>query len=190
MSTGTLIAIIVPVAVVLILLVLAVWQVVRRRRLQERFGPEYERTVYGSESRLAAERELRAREQRHDRLDIRPLPPPVRDRYAEDWTRVQQQFVDRPGEAVQQADRLVTVVMRERGYPTEGYEQELRDLSVEHGRTLEHFRVAHAVNDQAGHGSATTEELRGAMVHYRALFDELLGNGHGRTGTGGARRVR
>ncbi|MDH6129019.1 hypothetical protein [Kitasatospora sp. GP82] len=184
MSTGNLIAIIVPIAVVLILLALAAWYLTRRRRLQERFGPEYERTVRRSESRFAAERDLRAREQRHDRLDIRPLPAPVRDRYAEDWTQVQQQFVDQPGQAVQQADRLVTVLMRERGYPTEGYEQELRDLSVEHGRTLEHFRAAHAVNERAGSDKATTEELRGAMVHYRALFDELLGDGNGRTSGG------
>ncbi|MFH8387066.1 hypothetical protein ACH4E7_40165 [Kitasatospora sp. NPDC018058] len=178
MSTGTLIAIVVPIAVVLILLAVATWYLIQRRRLQERFGPEYDRTVQRSKSRVAAERELHAREQRHDRLDIKPLPDAMRDRYAEDWTQVQRQFVDRPGEAVQQADRLVTVLMHERGYPTEGYEQKVRDLSVEHGRTLEHFRAAHAVNEHMRDHDATTEELRGAMVHYRELFDDLLGDGH------------
>ncbi|MBO1413464.1 hypothetical protein [Streptomyces sp. FH025] len=182
MSTGTLITIIVPIAVVVVLLATAAWYLARRRRLRERFGSEYERTVQSSPSRYAAERDLRDREQRHDRLDIRPLPPEARSRYASDWTRVQQQFVDRPESAVHEADRLVTVVMHERGYPTENYEQELRDLSVEHGRTLEHFRAAHTVNERLGDRKLTTEELRGAMVHYRALFDELLGNGQSATG--------
>ncbi|MFE7524603.1 hypothetical protein ACFU7Y_02650 [Kitasatospora sp. NPDC057542] len=177
MSTGTLIAIIVPVVVVLLLIAGALWLVARRRRLREQFGPEYERTVRSSGSRLAAEQELRRREQRHQQLEIKPLAPDTRQRYAQDWTQVQQEFVDRPGEAVQRADGLVTALMHERGYPTEDYEQRLRDLSVEHANTLKHYRAAHAVNAQAGHGDATTEELRGAMVHYRALFTALLDGG-------------
>ncbi|MFE7777353.1 hypothetical protein ACFU5O_26365 [Streptomyces sp. NPDC057445] len=176
MSTGTLIAIIVAVAVVLILIATAVWITMRRRRLQERFGPEYDRTLDTEDSRGSAERDLRAREQRHHDLDIRELPAEARDRYAEEWKRAQESFVDRPSQSVDDADRLVTRVMGERGYPTEGYEQQLRDLSVEHGRTLEHYRVAHEINIRNRDGSATTEELRGAMVHYRALFQELLGN--------------
>ncbi|MFH9352454.1 hypothetical protein [Kitasatospora sp. NPDC017646] len=174
MSTGTLIAIIVPVVVVLILAAVALWYVNRRRRLQQRFGPEYERAVRRTGSHRSAERDLREREQRHDQLRITPLAPDARRQYAEDWRRVQQEFVDRPGEAVQHADRLVTLLMHDRGYPTEDYEQQLRDLSVDHGRTLEHYRTAHAVNASAGRKDATTEELRGAMVHYRALFAELL----------------
>ncbi|MFE7528248.1 hypothetical protein ACFU7Y_21385 [Kitasatospora sp. NPDC057542] len=187
MSTGDLIAIIVPAAVVLILVAAALWFVNRRHRLRERFGPEYERTISQSDSRLAAERELRDRELRHRELDIKPLPAEARQRYASDWTQVQQEFVDRPGQAVQNADRLVTTVMRDRGYPTEDYDQRLRDLSVEHSRTLEHYRVAHAVNTQAGRGDATTEELRGAMVHYHALFDALLDGGTERDRTEGPR---
>ena len=127
MSTGTLIAIIVPVVVVLILAAVVLWYVNRRRRLQQRFGPEYERAVDRTGSHRAAERDLRQREQRHDQLQITPLPPGARQRYTEDWKRVQQEFVDRPGEAVQHADRLVTLLMHDRGYPTEGYEQQLRD---------------------------------------------------------------
>lgn len=177
MSTGELVAIIVPIAVVVVLVAAALWIVSRRRRLRERFGPEYERTVDRSDSRMAAERELREREARHRELDIRPLAPEERQRYGQAWTRVQQDFVDQPGEAVQDADRLVTTLMRDRGYPTEDYDQVVRDLSVEHGRTLEHYRAAHAVNGRAGRGEATTEELRGAMVHYRALFAELLDGG-------------
>lgn len=177
MSTGTLIAIIVPVAVVLIACALAGWLLSRRRHLRERFGPEYERTVQAEDSRLAAERKLRGREQRHDALDIKPLPDTVRNRYAQDWSQVQETFVDHPDDAVHEADRLVTSLMSERGYPTEGYEQQLSDLSVAHGRTLEHYRAAHEINGRSIRQQATTEELRGAMVHYRALFEELLHNG-------------
>ncbi|MFJ7910764.1 hypothetical protein [Kitasatospora sp. NPDC096204] len=183
MSTGELVAIIVPIAVVVVLVAAVLWFVNRRRRLRERFGPEYERTVNRSDSRIAAERELREREMRHRELDIRPLPTEARQRYSRDWIQVQQEFVDRPGTAVQDADRLVTTLMRDRGYPTEDYEQRLRDLSVEHGRTLEHYRAAHAVNTDAGRGEATTEELRGAMVHYHALFDALLDGEPERGGT-------
>ncbi|TJZ56795.1 hypothetical protein FCH28_04495 [Streptomyces piniterrae] len=149
----------------------------RRRRLRERFGPEYERTVEDADSRMAGERELRARERRHDSLDIKPLPSSSRERYSHDWAGVQDEFVDRPEEAVHDADRLVTSLMHERGYPTEGFEQQLRDLSVEHSRTLEHYRAAHEVDTLGTQHKATTEQLRGAMVHYRTLFDELLSDG-------------
>jgi len=181
MSTGTLLAIIIPIVVVVALAFVAVSLSARRRRLRERFGPEYERTVEGSDSRLAAERELRARERRHDALEIKPLSPISRDRYAREWNSVQEEFVDRPEEAVHDADRLVTSLMHERGYPTEGFEQQMKDLSVEHGRTLEHYRAAHEVESLSTRSQATTEQLRGAMVHYRALFDELISDGGGRT---------
>ncbi|MGW1881873.1 hypothetical protein [Streptomyces sp. NPDC001970] len=176
MSTGTLIAIIVALAVLLILIAVGVWLAMRRRRLQERFGPEYDRTVQTEDSRHSAERDLRSREQRHQDLDIRQLPAEARARYAEEWKHAEQHFVDAPGTSVDDADRLVTRLMSDRGYPTEGYDQQLRDLSVEHGRTLEHYRAAHDVGIRNRESRATTEELRGAMVHYRALFQELLGD--------------
>ncbi|WP_336054546.1 hypothetical protein [Streptomyces sp. CA2R101] len=177
MSTGTLIAIVVPVVAVLLVCALAASLVMRRRRLQARFGPEYERTVEAEGSRRAAERDLRRREERHDALHIKQLSPAVRDRYADEWDQVQERFVDQPEHAVHEADRLVASLMSERGYPTEGLDQQLSDLSVEHGRTLEHYRAAHEVNGRSARHEATTEELRGAMVHYRALFSELLHNG-------------
>ncbi|MFD8588563.1 hypothetical protein ACFV1B_03230 [Streptomyces sp. NPDC059637] len=183
MSTGTLVTVVVVVLVVLAALAAVAFVRRRnRRRLHERFGPEYERTVEAHDDRRRAEHELREREKRHDALDIRPLRPETRDRYAREWTRVQEEFVDRPDGAVHEADRLVTALMGERGYPTEGFEQQVRDLSVEHGRTLEHYRAAHEVNGRSTSGRATTEELRGAMVHYRALFDELLEDGSGPRG--------
>ncbi|TLQ46607.1 hypothetical protein [Streptomyces marianii] len=178
MSTGTLIAVIVLIVVVLLLIAVGAWLTIRRRHLRERFGSEYDRTVESGDSRRAAERELRSREQRHRDLDIRELPPEARDRYSAEWTGVQERFVDDPSRCVDDADRLVTRLMSDRGYPTEGYEQQLRDLSVEHGGTLEHYRAAHDVGLRNREGRATTEELRGAMVHYRALFQELLGDSH------------
>ncbi|MER6071816.1 hypothetical protein ABT187_23795 [Streptomyces sp. NPDC001817] len=177
MSTGTLLAIIIPVVVVIALAATAAFFFMRRRHLRERFGPEYKRTVEGADNRLAAERELSAREKRHDSLDIKPLPSNVRERYARDWTSVQDEFVDRPNDAVHDADRLVTSLMHERGYPTGEFEQRVKDLSVEHGRTLEHYRAAHEIDTLSTQHKATTEQLRGAMVHYRELFDELLSDG-------------
>ncbi|MEE4419258.1 hypothetical protein [Streptomyces bugieae] len=177
MSTGTLLAIIIPVLVVIALVAVAASLFVRRRRLRERFGPEYERTVEGADGRMAGERELRARERRHDSLEIKPLQSSIRERYSRQWTGVQQEFVDRPEDAVHDADRLVTSLMHERGYPTENFEQRLKDLSVAHGRTLEHYRAAHEVETLSTQHRATTEQLRGAMVHYRALFEDLLSDG-------------
>jgi hypothetical protein len=147
----------------------------RSHRLKERFGPEYERTVRERDSRKDAEQELLAREERHARLDIRPLEPETRRRYADKWVEVQERFVDSPAYAVTEADHLVTAVMTERGYPTENAPDRLMaDLSVEHGRTLDHYRRAHEISGRAVRQEATTEELRQAMVHYRALFEELL----------------
>ncbi|WP_031487849.1 hypothetical protein [Streptomyces bicolor] len=177
MSTGTLLAIILPIVLVVAVAAVAASLLMRRRKLQERFGPEYERTMQDADSRMAGERELLDREKRHDSLDIKPLDSRARDRYTREWTSVQEEFVDRPEDAVHDADRLVTTLMHERGYPTQDFEQQLRDLSVEHSRTLEHYRAAHDVDALSSRHEATTEQLRGAMVHYRALFDELLSDG-------------
>ncbi|MDX3533809.1 hypothetical protein PV721_05400 [Streptomyces sp. MB09-01] len=174
MSSSTLIAVIAVAAVVVIALTVALWAMARRRHLQHQFGPEYDRTVEAEGGRMAAERELRAREQRHDKLEIKELPAERRDLYATEWSTVQEHFVDRPEGSVEEADELVSRLMRERGYPTDDYSGQLRDLSVEHGRTLEHYRAAHDVKVRSADQRTTTEELRGAMVHYRALFDDLL----------------
>lgn len=171
----------VAVVIVAVLVILAVGYLVsarnRRRHLQDRFGPEYERTVRESDSRKEAEQELLAREERHAKLDIRPLDPQTREQYARKWAEVQERFVDAPGFAVTEADALVTAVMAERGYPTDEFEQRLSDLSVAHAATLDHYRNAHDISSRAARQEATTEELRQAMVHYRALFQELLGDG-------------
>ncbi|MEV4168127.1 hypothetical protein [Nonomuraea sp. NPDC049709] len=146
----------------------------RRTHLRERFGPEYERIVAEHDNRREAEQELLSREQRHSELDIRPLTEESRETYANRWTEVQERFVDAPGFAVTEADQLVTAVMAERGYPTENFEQRLSDLSVGHAATLDHYRTAHEISGRAARKEASTEDLRQAMVHYRALFEELL----------------
>lgn len=146
----------------------------RTERLQETFGPEYQRTVGASDDRRRAESELEERRERRERLDIRPLPPEDRDRYAQAWGATQAGFVDAPEEAVREADRLITEVMRERGYPMEDFDRRAEDLSVDHPQVVEDYRAAHAISLRAGDGDATTENLRQAMVHYRALFQELL----------------
>ncbi|GGV28209.1 hypothetical protein GCM10010182_58960 [Actinomadura cremea] len=146
----------------------------RTHRLRRRFGPEYERAVERHGGRAAAEEELLTRERRHRELELRELAPNRREEFRAQWVGVQERFVDAPAQAVEQADDLVRVVMGERGYPTRGFEDQIAHLSVEHARTLDHYRSAHAVSGKAAAGEASTEELRQAMVHYRALFEDLL----------------
>ena len=175
MPEGTITTIVVVVAILVVAAVAAfIWQ---RRRLQKRFGPEYDRVVDKRDSRLAAEGELIGREQRYRRLDIRPLPNEARQQYLNDWRRAQEEFVDTPGEAVVDADRLVTALLADRGFATVGFERQAEDLSVEHARVLDHYRAAHETSERQARHEATTEDLRRAMVHYRALFDELLDGG-------------
>jgi hypothetical protein len=174
MTTTQLIIVIVVIVVVAALVALAVASM-RRRALRERFGPEYDRVVAGQNSRSAAEHELRDRERRHAELDIRPLPADSRTRYAAEWAQVQTRFVDAPQDAVREGDDLVTRLVQEIGYPTDDYEERLATLSVEHARTLGHYRDAHDIFLRNERGEASTEQLRQALVHYRALFAELLG---------------
>jgi hypothetical protein len=168
--------IVIAVAAVIVVL-LALWAATQRRRtarLRGRFGPEYDRTVEDSDSRRAAERELREREARREQLDIQPLTPAARDRYFGRWRETQERFVDDPGAAVGDADRLVQDVMRERGYPTDDFEQRAADISVDHPHIVEHYHAAHGTALAHERGEATTEDLRLSLVHYRTLFEELL----------------
>jgi hypothetical protein len=173
MSPGVIVAIIVAIA--LVVLVIGAVSMARRRKLQQRFGPEYDRVVGETHSHRKAGAELTERERRVRSLDIHPLDETARAKYAGEWAAIQEQFVDQPEQAVAHAGLLVTSVMKDRGYPTEAYDQILADLSVEHANTLDHYRAAHQVSMQAETGSAATEDLRQAMLHYRALFDDLLG---------------
>jgi hypothetical protein len=173
--SSTQIAVIVIVIVVVLLLAVGAVLLYRRRALRDRFGPEYDRVVSERESRAAAERELRERERRHTELDLRPLDPSSRERYVTEWEEIQVRFIDAPDQSVGRADALVTALIAERGYPTGEFDQQVADLSVEHARTLDHYRKAHDIHLANERGEATTEQLRQALVHYRALFADLLG---------------
>jgi hypothetical protein len=175
MSTGATIGIIIAVLVVLALGAVLLRKSTQSRRLQSKFGPEYERAVENSESPRAAERELAEREREHKKLKITPLSPETRESYARHWSGIQEQFVDSPETAVRQADVLVVDLMAERGYPTDNYEQQISLLSVEHSRTLDHYRTAHEISERQHDSDVSTEDRRTAMVHYRALFEDLLG---------------
>jgi FtsZ-interacting cell division protein ZipA len=166
------------VAVVIIaILVAAVWWYSMRQRsakLQEKFGPEYERTVAEKGDTRKAEDELTDRQKRVSKLEIKPLAADERQRFNDEWRAVQARFVDDPSAAVRDADTLVGRVMEARGYPVGDFEQRSADVSVDHPTVLEHYRAAHAVALRHAQGQASTEDLRQAMVNYRALFDELL----------------
>lgn len=148
----------------------------RSQHLEEKFGPEYGRTVRERGDRRAAESELRDREQTRKQLEIRPLSDRQRESYGRDWEQVQTDFVDNPPGAVAEADRLVAEVMRERGYPVDDFEQQAAVVSVDHPDVVANYREGHAIYLSVDRGDASTEDLRRALQHYRALFDELLEN--------------
>jgi hypothetical protein len=165
------------IAVVAVIVLGLVWAATRTRRtrsLQDRFGSEYDRTVEHAGDRREAERELREREKRHEQLELRPLPPEVRDRYVQGWQATQGRFVDDPKGAVKDADTLVQRVMRDRGYPVDDFEQRAADISVEHPDLVEKYRTAHGIARASERGEASTDDLRHSVRHYRALFVELL----------------
>jgi hypothetical protein len=172
--TQTLITVLI-IVVVLIALAVVGSIIFRRRRLQARFGPEYERVVAEHEGRLAGERELRGRERRHDALELRALDGAARRRFAERWQQVQAQFVDDPAQAVTAGDKLFGEIVAARGYPAEGDER-LEALSVEHSRPLGHYRQAHQIFLRSRDGRASTEDLRQALVHYREIITDILGS--------------
>jgi hypothetical protein len=173
MDTST--AIILAV-VVLALVVAAVWFMMRWRteELRKRFGPEYDRVITERGDTRQAESELAARQKRVAKLDIHPLDPAERDRFVNAWQATQSHFVDAPTEAIKDADRLVSQVMQARGYPVGDFEQRAADISVDHPIVVENYRAARAIALENERGEAGTEELRQAIVHYRALFEDLL----------------
>ncbi|MEC3956447.1 hypothetical protein VMT65_25665 [Nocardia sp. CDC153] len=150
----------------------------RSRQLRDRFGPEYDRAVQESPDRKTAEQELTEREKRHDQLQLRELSDEEKRRYEATWSRIQEQFIDDPAGALDSADRLVTQAMTDRGYPSQSYDQQLADLSVEHARPLGQFRTAHDIAARAERGSVSTEDMRTAIVHYRELFADLVDGGN------------
>ncbi|HEX3474632.1 MAG TPA: hypothetical protein VHT91_06295 [Kofleriaceae bacterium] len=155
-------------------------QRMRSRQLRTHFGPEYDHALEGFGQRRAAERALVERTRRVDKLEIRPLPALRRDELLGRWQAVQAQFVDDPEGAVRDAQALLVTVMREQGYPTGRFDEEVELLSVHHPAAVQHYRAAHRLADDRAQGRGLTEDLRQAMIHYRGLFDDLLHLGAGR----------
>lgn len=147
----------------------------RRRKLKARFGPEYNRTVSEIGSKLKAEAELRKLQQRVEKYPIRTLSSADRSRYQQSWRAIQASFVDAPDRAFADADQLLTEVMSARGYPVADFDRRAAELSVDHAPVIEPYRVAHEIELRRLQGRATTEDLRKGMIHYRTLFDELMG---------------
>jgi hypothetical protein len=148
----------------------------RSERLRTQFGAsEYDRTVKEDGSRRHAEAGLKERTARVESLNIRPLASGDRARFVESWRRVEARFVDGPGGAVTEADQLLGDVMSTRGYPVSDFEQRAADISVDHPLVLENYRTAHEIALRQRKGQANTEDLRQAMIHYRTLFEELVG---------------
>jgi hypothetical protein len=165
------------IAGAIVLLAAVLWRAVAARRsssLRDQFGPEYDRTVESTDSKREAESELRARTDRRQELEIRPLPTAARDRYVDEWRVVQARFVDDPEGAVRDADMLIQSVMSDRGYPMNDFEQRAADVSVDHPRVVENYREGHRLARNSAMGDGTTEDLRQAMQHYRLLFEELV----------------
>jgi hypothetical protein len=174
------------VGVIVVLLAVVGWLLYERRRsdqLRAEFGPEYKRAIETTGDKRSAEAELRERRQRVEALDIRPLPPREREAYAQEWREVQARFVDEPTGAITEADALIGKVMQARGYPVADFEQRAADVSVGHANVVEHYRAAHEIASRRDDMGTDTEALRQAMVHYRALFEDLLEPSDGTNGS-------
>jgi hypothetical protein len=178
MNTIPLQWIIVAGVVVVVLLAVAAGLFFQKRkqseRLQQRFGPEYDRTLGELGGRTKAEAELKAREKRVEHFSITPLAPAEAVRFSQAWAALQGRFVDNPKGVVGQADQLVRELMLKLGYPMGDFERRAADISVDHPAVVENYRAAQAIAARAERGEADTEELRKAVVHYRVLFDEML----------------
>jgi hypothetical protein len=156
---------------------IAVWMFMLKKRtqnLRSKFGPEYDKAIGEHRGRGNAESELQKRVERVAKFNIHPLKAEERSRYSEDWRREQSLFVDDPQAAVNHADTLVQDVMQRRGYPVGDFDQNASDLSVDHPRVVENYRIAHEIALRKYQGKEDTEDLRKAMVSYRALFEELM----------------
>ncbi|HEX3908592.1 MAG TPA: hypothetical protein VHW92_11745 [Mycobacteriales bacterium] len=176
--SGTIVLVIVIVAVVVLaaIAIAAARSAKRRSALKQQFGPEYDRTVQDNDSRRKGERDLQARTERREQLDIRPLSADAAERYRSEWRMVQERFVDAPPESVAMAHTLLTSAMSDRGYPTSDQDERASLLSVDNADVVDHYRRGAETEQRwRTEGSSDTEDLRQAMQHYRAVFDRVVG---------------
>jgi len=170
-------AMMVVIVVAILAIIAAAWMYFQKKRTQDlrsKFGPEYDKAIHSHGDRTHAESDLEKREKRVAKFNIRSLSAEEREKYAEDWRVEQSLFVDDPRTAVKHADVLVQDVMKRRGYPISDFEQNAADLSVDHPRVVDNYRMAHEIAIRDARGQSNTEDLRKAMVGYRALFEDLL----------------
>jgi hypothetical protein len=172
MSASAVVAIVVVAIVAVIGIALLVVNQ-RSKRLRERFGPEYTRTLEETGSRMRAEAKLQKLQSRVEHYKITPLSSETRARFVADWHKIQSRFVDDPRGALTEADRLIQEIMTTRGYPVAEFEQRAADISVDHPLVVEQYRSGHEISLRHAQGRASTEDMRQAMIHYRALFGEL-----------------
>jgi hypothetical protein len=175
--TNTQILVTVVVLFFAVAIAIGVYLEQRKKRtlaLKNRFGTEYDRAVHTHGSSQKAEAKLADRETRVEALKIRDLGAAERDRFVAEWQTVQSRFVDHPKAAVTEADDLINTLLVARGYPQTGFEQRAADVSVTYPRVMENYRLANSIAVRPGRVDATTEELRTAMIQYRAIFDELV----------------
>ena len=167
-------------AAILVAIVVAIWALVRVRRtndLRSRFGPEYGRMARAEGDARQAEKVLQERQKRVAKLEIKPLTERQRAGFADSWEHLQARFVDDPSAAVADADSLVQDVMNTRGYPVVDFEQRVADVSVDHPAVVQNYRLAHDLALRHQRENLPMEKLREAMIHYRALFADLLYDG-------------
>lgn len=176
MDQNRVVILIVVIAAIVVIAIISFFLARKRRsaRLRERFGPEYDRVLEKEGEVRRAEGVLEMRAQRRKKFELRPLTAAARSDFSGRWRAVQSQFVDNPKAAVSGADQLINEIMQARGYPVSDFDQRAADISVDHPVVVENYRAAHDIALRHNRGQASTEDMRKAMVHYRALFDELL----------------
>jgi hypothetical protein len=177
MDTTTILLIVIPIAIALIVGGFFGVVIVRRQRtkkLQQKFGPEYEHTLSELGDQRQAEHELAARLDHVKALDIRPLTLAEVDGFTSQWRATQAAFVDEPLTAMQKADQLIRKVMEVKGYPVEDFEQQVADISVDYPDLVMDYRGLHLIAVKGSEEGVSTEEMRKAMIHGRALFENLM----------------
>ena len=176
MDTGVIIALV--VIAILVVAAVAIFMTMKKKHSEElrgRFGPEYDRAVQDKGQRSEAEKELDRRAERVEKLRLKDLTPDDRRRFSDEWREIQARFVDEPAGTLGDADRLIQRVMDKRGYPMSDFEQQAADISVEHPQVVSNYRQAHSIAVAHEREGVSTEDLRQAMIHYRSLFSELVG---------------
>jgi hypothetical protein len=176
LNTTTLIAVAIVAVILVVFVAWLAYASYQSKRLKQRFGPEYDAVLRRHGSKAKAEAELRRRQKRVEHFEIVPLAPAEAARFSQSWTRLQGSFVDDPKGVLIEADRLVRDLLVKRGYPVADFELRAADISVDHPVVVNNYRAAQRIVSLDQRGEASTEDLRKAVVHFRALFDELLGN--------------